>query len=66
MTEEIPMDDYFNSLNANKVLIGVLNQIKQIEIPVSFFTNVPDSQMMVTLNEDGSKFIFSLKEENGN
>jgi hypothetical protein len=66
MTEEISMDDYFNSLNSNKILIGALVQLKRIEIPVSFFSNVPDSQMMVTVNEDGSKFIFTLKENDGN
>ena len=64
--EQISMDDYFNSLNSNKILIGALTQLKQIEIPVSFFSSVPDSQMMVTVSEDGSKFIFTLKENDGN
>ena len=66
MTEEVSLDKYFNSLNPSKILIGILTELKQIEIPISFFSDVPDSQMSVTINEDGTKFIFSLRENNGN
>lgn len=61
MTEEISLDEYFNSLNPSKILIGALTELKQIEIPILFFNNVPDSELAVTVNEDGSKFIFTLK-----
>lgn len=64
MTEVVSIEDYFNSLNANKILIGVLSQIKEIQIPVEFFRNVPDSEMAVTVNEDGTNFIFKLKDAN--
>lgn len=65
MTETVSIEDYFNSLNSNKILIGVLTQLKQVEIPISFFLDVPDSEMHVTVNEDGTNFIFSLREKNG-
>lgn len=65
MTEqEINIEEYFNSLNPSKILIGVLSQINKIEIPVSFFTQVSDSQLEVTLNESGDSFVFSLKDNN--
>jgi hypothetical protein len=64
MTEVVSLEDYFNSLNANKILIGILSQLKEIEIPIEFFRNVPDSELGVTVNEDGSSFIFKLKETN--
>ena len=51
MTDVVSLDDYFNSLNPSKILIGALNELKQIEIPISFFSDVPDSQMAVTVNE---------------
>ena len=66
MTDVVSLDDYFNSLNPSKILIGALTELKQIEIPISFFSDVPDSQMAVTVNEDGSKFIFTLRENNEN
>ena len=66
MTDVVSLDDYFNSLNPSKILIGALTELKQIEIPISFFSDVPDSQMAVTINEDGSKFIFTLRENNEN
>lgn len=66
MTEAITVEDYFNSLNANKILIGALTELKKIEIPITFFADVPDSQMAVTINEDQTKFVFTLKEQNGN
>ena len=61
MTEEVSLDEYFNSLNPSKILIGALTELKQIEIPILFFNNVPDSELTVTVNEDGSKFVFTLK-----
>lgn len=61
MTEEVSLDEYFNSLNPSKILIGALTELKQIEIPILFFNNVPDSELAVTVNEDGSKFVFTLK-----
>jgi len=64
MTEELTSEDIFNSLNPSKILIGVLNQIKEITIPVNFFLDVPDSQIAVTLSEDGSSFIFNLRDKN--
>ena len=51
-------------LNSNKILIGILSEFKKIEIPIDFFSNVPDSEMIVTINEEESKFIFTLKENN--
>jgi len=65
MTDMIPIEDYFKSLNANKILIGILSQIKEISIPVKFFSDIPDTQLAVTINEDGTEFIFKLKEDNG-
>ena len=50
MTDVVSLDDYFNSLNPSKILIGALTELKQIEIPISFFSDVPDSQMAVTVN----------------
>ena len=61
MTDIVPVEDYFNSLNPNKILIGVLTELKEIQIPIKFFSDVPDSQMAVTINEDGTKFIFTLR-----
>ena len=61
MTDVVSLDDYFNSLNPSKILIGALTELKQIEIPILFFNNVPDSELAVTVNEDGSKFVFTLK-----
>lgn len=66
MTEDVSLDQYFESLTSSKILIGVLNEIKTIEIPVSFFSNVPDSQLEVGLNENQTNFIFSLREDNSN
>lgn len=66
MTEDVSLDQYFESLTSSKILIGVLNEIKTIEIPVSFFSNVPDSQLEVGLNENQTNFIFSLREYNSN
>jgi hypothetical protein len=65
MTEELSPADYFNSLNANKILIGAITQLKEIQIPIDFFKDVPDSQLSVTLSEDSTKFIFSLRENDG-
>ena len=62
--EDIPLEEYFKSLNPNKILIGVLQQVKQIEIPVGFFADVPNSELVVSVNEDGTSFIFTLKESN--
>lgn len=66
MTEAITVEDYFNSLNPSRILIGALTELKKIEIPVTFFGDVPDSQMAVTLSEDQTKFVFTLKEQDGN
>lgn len=62
--EELDLEQYFNSLTSNKILIGVLGQTGKIEIPISFFTDVQDSQLEVTLNEDQTHFVFSLKDNN--
>lgn len=62
--EDIPLEEYFKSLNPNKILIGVLQQIKKVEIPVGFFADVPNSELVVSVNEDGTSFVFSLKESN--
>jgi hypothetical protein len=62
--EELDLEQYFNSLTSNKILIGVLGQTGKIEIPISFFTDVQDSQLEVTLNEDQTHFVFSLKGNN--
>jgi hypothetical protein len=62
--EELDLEQYFNSLTSNKILIGVLGQTGKIEIPISFFTDVQDSQLEVTLNEDQTHFVFSLKSNN--
>lgn len=64
MTQEISNEDIFNSLNPSKILIGTLTQIKEVTIPVNFFLDVPDSQVAVTLSEDGSSFIFNLRDKN--
>ena len=66
MTEDVSLDQYFESLTSSKILIGILNEIKTIEIPISFFSNVPDSQLEVGLNENQTNFIFSLREDNSN
>lgn len=60
--EAVPLEEYFKSLNPNKILIGVLQQIKQVEIPVGFFADVPNSELVVSINEDGTSFIFTLKD----
>jgi hypothetical protein len=62
--EDVPLEEYFKSLNPNKILIGVLQQIKKVEIPVGFFADVPNSELVVSVNEDGTLFVFSLKESN--
>jgi hypothetical protein len=62
--EDITLEEYFKSLNPNKILIGVLQQIKKIEIPVGFFADVPNSELVVSVNEDGTAFVFSLKDSN--
>lgn len=62
--EDITLEDYFKSLNPNKILIGILQQIKNIEIPVGFFSDVPNSELVVGVNEDGTSFVFSLKDSN--
>jgi hypothetical protein len=62
--EDVPLEEYFKSLNPNKILIGVLQQIKKVEIPVGFFADVPNSELVVSVNEDGTSFVFSLKESN--
>ena len=40
MTDVVSLDDYFNSLNPSKILIGALTELKQIEIPISFFSAI--------------------------
>ena len=62
--EDVPLEEYFKSLNPNKILIGVLQQIKKVEIPVGFFADVPNSELVVSVNVDGTLFVFSLKESN--
>ena len=55
------MQEIFDSLNANKILIGILEQVKEVSVPISFFTDVSDRQLEVKSNSEMSEFIFSLR-----
>lgn len=55
------MQEVFDSLNANKILIGILEQVKEVSVPISFFTDVSDRQLEVKSNSEMSEFIFSLR-----
>jgi hypothetical protein len=59
------VEEIFQSLNTNKILIGILEQVGKVEVPIDFFINVLDRQLEVKANSEGSAFVFSLKDNNG-
>lgn len=58
------IEDIFSSLNTNKILIGILEQVGEVNVPIDFFINVLDRQIEVKTNAEKSAFVFSLKEDN--
>jgi hypothetical protein len=58
------IEDIFSSLNTNKILIGILEQVGEVNVPIDFFINVLDRQIEVKTDAEKSAFVFSLKEDN--
>lgn len=64
MTEETK--ELVASLNINKILISVLNEVGEVRIPtLKFFEELPENQeLVIDYEEDPATFIFKLRTNN--
>lgn len=62
MTEE-NVDDVFAQLNVARILVAVVENYKEVVIPVSNFINAvnEDKELQVDYNKDDQTFTFKLK-----
>ena len=65
MTEET--NELIASLNINKILIAILEQVGEVKVPtLKFLEGLPDNQELVIDYEDEpATFIFKLRSNNG-
>jgi hypothetical protein len=55
-------EEIATSLNTSKILIGILEQVKEVSVPIDFFINVLDRQLEIKTNDEKTAFVFTLKE----
>lgn len=61
MTEDV--SEIIASLNINKVLISILQEIGEVRVPtLTFLESVNDKQLVIEYDEDNPSFIFKLGE----
>lgn len=70
MTEKTP-EELFKEMSLSKVLVAIMETIKEINIPVMTFldSSNEDKDLEVEYNSDSETFVFKLKSkavENGN
>lgn len=65
MTEDIKPEDVMGSMNATRVLISILETIKQIDVPTDTFVNLDmeNRELNIDYNGDTRSFRFQLKEK---
>ena len=65
MTEET--NELVASLNLNKILIAILDQVGEVRVPtLNFFKDLPDNQeLVIDYEDDPATFIFKLRNNNG-
>ena len=59
--------EVYESLNLSKILIAILEQYKELSVPLDAFLSIPegDSGLEVNYDEEASSFTFKLKEQDG-
>ena len=64
MTEKTPQD-LFNEMSLSKVLVAIMETIKEINIPVLTFLDSAneDKELEVEYNSDEQTFVFKLKDK---
>ena len=70
MTEKTP-EDLFKEMSLSKVLVAIMETIKEINVPVMTFLDSAneDKELEVEYNSDAQTFVFKLKNkvsEDGN
>jgi hypothetical protein len=63
MTDDV--NDIIASLNINKVLISILQEVGEVSVPtLKFLDSVDDKHLVIEYDETGPSFIFKLGELN--
>lgn len=65
MTENIKPEDVMSSMNATRVLISILETIKNVDVPTDTFVNLDmeNRELNIDYNGDTQSFRFQLKEK---
>jgi hypothetical protein len=65
MTEKTP-EELFKEMSLSKVLVAIMETIKEINVPVMTFLDSAneDKELEVEYNSDAQTFVFKLKEKN--
>jgi|688.fasta_scaffold03710_15 hypothetical protein len=68
MTEETSPQDILGAMNATRVLVSILETVKNVEVSVDTFVNLDAENRELNIDYDGDKrvFNFSLKKEENN
>jgi hypothetical protein len=65
VTENIKPEDVMSSMNATRVLISILETIKNVDVPTDTFVNLDmeNRELNIDYNGDTQSFRFQLKEK---
>jgi hypothetical protein len=64
MTEQTP-EDIFKEMNLSKILVAVLETLKEINVPASTLIDAAkeDKELQVDYNSDNESFTFKLRDK---
>jgi hypothetical protein len=64
MTEKTP-EEMFKEMNLSKILVAILEELKEINIPALTFIDAAkeDKELQVDYNSDNQSFTFKLREK---